>query len=371
MWQWIAPVLFIFSDFDNHRVRKLSAVATVPDFSFTSDTSSKVVNRGANVVVNLVLRSVNGFTGTVTLSSTGFPANSVSFSPGSTVVLGSGQTANVTATLTVAAGSTANSFTGTLTADAGSLHHEAPLTVTISDVPVVSTNGIVNAAGYSAGPVAPGEIITMYGTGLAPAGLTTLALDNSGKVATLLAGTTVTFDGIPAPLVYVSATQLSAIVPYAISGNTSSQLVISYNGKSSSPVTVPLTDAAPALFTANSSGSGQAAALNQDQTFNNAGSPAAVGSIVVLYGTGEGQTNPGGTDGQLATATYPKPNLGVTVTVGGQNAEVLYAGAAPGLVAGVIQLNVRIPAGTASGAAPVVVTVGSKTSPAGVTVAVQ
>jgi uncharacterized protein (TIGR03437 family) len=126
------------------------------------------------------------------------------------------------------------------------------------------------------------------------------------------------------------------------------------------------------LFTSDLSGKGQGAILNQDYSVNTEAHPAAKGSVVMIYGEGGGQTDPPGIDGTvtgniLATlVTTP-----VTVEIGGIQAEVLFAGAAPGLVNGVMQINARIPGGVPSGNVPVIVTVGSVSSQAGVTVAVR
>jgi uncharacterized protein (TIGR03437 family) len=137
-------------------------------------------------------------------------------------------------------------------------------------------------------------------------------------------------------------------------------------------VRTPVQAALPALFTADSSGAGEVAAFNQDGTLNSSAVPASRGSIVVLYATGEGQTKPAGTDGKLALDVYPAPALPVKVSIGGQDAEVLYAGAAPTLVAGVMQINTVIPAGVTPGSAvPVVLGVGTFASRSGVTLAVK
>jgi uncharacterized protein (TIGR03437 family) len=105
---------------------------------------------------------------------------------------------------------------------------------------------------------------------------------------------------------------------------------------------------------------------------NSAAKPADKGSVVVIYATGEGQTDPGGADGQLANGpAYPKPVKSVQVNIGGLPAEVLYAGAAPTLVAGVMQINVRIPADAQAGDNLVDVVVGGVHSQPGVTVAVR
>ena len=92
---------------------------------------------------------------------------------------------------------------------------------------------------------------------------------------------------------------------------------------------------------------------------------------MILYGTGEGQTNPPGVSGALAVSVFPKPVLPVTVTIGGRTADVVYAGAAPSLVAGLFQMNVKIPEDVPSGNLDVVVTVGSARSQTGLTVAVR
>jgi uncharacterized protein (TIGR03437 family) len=121
------------------------------------------------------------------------------------------------------------------------------------------------------------------------------------------------------------------------------------------------------------SGTGQGAILNQDGTINSAANPAAKGSVVTLFATGEGQTNPGGVDGKLAPGVLPLPAplLNVSVDIGSATLLPLYAGAAPTLVAGVFQVNVLIPANAPSGNAPVVLRVGTATSRPGVTVAIQ
>ena len=137
-------------------------------------------------------------------------------------------------------------------------------------------------------------------------------------------------------------------------------------------MTLPVASAAPGIFTADSSGRGQGAILNEDTSLNSLSNPARKGSIVVLFATGEGQTTPNGVDGLPAGSVFPKPNLPVTVQIGGVNAEVLYAGAAPGLVAGVMQLNVKIPETAPSGnAVPLTVQVGTQQSASAVTLAVQ
>ena len=230
---------------------------------------------------------------------------------------------------------------------------------------------MTNAASFLSGAVAPGEVVTLFGSGMGPATGAAAQLDALGNLANSLAGTQVVFDGIAAPLVYVSDKQVSAIVPYEVAKQTTTGMLVLANGGASATLTLSVAATAPGLFTADSSGAGPAAAINQDNTLNGASNPAAVGSVVALFGTGEGQTSPAGTDGLIANSTYPAPLGAVSATVGGLPAQIQYAGAAPQLTAGVLQVNVTIPAGVAPGANEIVVTVGGVSSRAGVTIAVQ
>jgi uncharacterized protein (TIGR03437 family) len=156
-----------------------------------------------------------------------------------------------------------------------------------------------------------------------------------------------------------------------VAGKTTTQLVV-VNGSDRS-VAMPVTVLAvhPALFSADASGRGQGAILNEDNSYNSSAIPALKGHLVQLYGTGEGQTSPAGVDGALALVQYPKPLTPVTVTIGGQNAEVVYYGAAPAAVAGLLQVNARVPDTIASGNAEVIIQLGAAKSQTGLTVAVK
>jgi len=190
-------------------------------------------------------------------------------------------------------------------------------------------------------------------------------------LSNLVAGTRILFDGVAAPLLYVRGDVSAAIVPYAVGGHAQTQITVEYQGAASAPMSVPVTAAAPGIFSADGSGQGQGAILNQDNSLNSQSNPAAAGSIVVLYATGEGQTGPGGVDGQMAGQPFPKPMLPVSVAVNKQNVEVLYAGAAPGEVAGLMQINIRLPLGLVAGNIPVTLSVGGTASQPGLTVAVK
>ncbi len=223
-----------------------------------------------------------------------------------------------------------------------------------------SLASVVNAASNLAGAVSPGEIVVLYGTTLGqPALVQNSPVD--GIFSTSLAGTSVSFNGIAAPVIYASTKQVAAVVPYGIAG-TSAEVTVSYQGQQSSAFTIPIVASAPSLFSLNQAGAGQAAAVNAvDGKTNDAMHPVKVGGYISLFATGEGQTTPVGIDGKIASGPIlPAPNLKVSVTVGGIPALVQYAGAAPGQVAGLMQVNVQIPSGVQPGGyVPVVLQVGN------------
>jgi uncharacterized protein (TIGR03437 family) len=238
--------------------------------------------------------------------------------------------------------------------------------------PQVPSNGVVNAASYTGGGVSPGEIVAVFGEAMGPASLIGADTSSPGVVDNLLAGTRVWFDGIAAPLVYTSAKQVSAIVPYEVAGKTSTDMRVEYLGAMSAPVTIPVVAAVPGIFVNDQSGSGEAAVINADGSRNSAANPASRGSFVSLFATGEGQTTPLSADGRIASGLLTQPNLPVTAQLDGVPAKVLYAGGAIGIVAGGFQINIEIPANVTPGpAVSVVVTIGTASSQPGVTIAVK
>jgi uncharacterized protein (TIGR03437 family) len=230
----------------------------------------------------------------------------------------------------------------------------------------------VHAASFQAGAVAAGEIVTIFPSQDAgPQQLVTAVLDERGRIATELAGTRVFFEDVPAPLVYTQARQISAIVPFAMAGRQSAAFRIEFNGAVVSQGRVAIVATAPGIFTL-AGGTGQAAMINENGSFNGPNSRSPVGSVVAFFVTGGGETNPRGQDGALAAAPIPRPVAPVVVTIGGIVAELVYAANAPGLVEGLIQINARIPAGVAPGVnVPVFVRYGNAQSQAGVTLSVQ
>jgi uncharacterized protein (TIGR03437 family) len=235
----------------------------------------------------------------------------------------------------------------------------------------VTVSSIGSAASYAGGGVAPGEIVVLTGSGIGPKALATTQVVGGTKLATQIGTTQVLFDNVAAPLIYVSDTQTSAIVPYSVAGKTTTQLVVVNGADKSTALPVTVLAMHPALFSANASGRGQGAILNEDNSYNTSANPVLKGHLVQLYGTGEGQTSPSGVDGLLALIQFPKPLTPVTVTIDGQNADVVYYGAAPQAVAGLLQVNAKVPEGVSSGDVEVIIQLGSVKSQTGLTVAVK
>jgi len=238
--------------------------------------------------------------------------------------------------------------------------------------PRVSTLGVVGAADYTSGVVTAGQAIVIFGSGFGPSQLAGLALGEDGRVATMVGETRVLFDNQPAPIIYAANGQVSAFVPFGVAGRTVTEMRVEYRGVQSPPVFVRVLASVPGLFTANASGSGQGAILNQDGTPNSVANPAAPGDVVVLFGSGAGQTDPPGVDGRLAGLPLSALTQPVQVLIDGQVADVAYAGPAPGLAEGVLQVNARVPANVRRGAnVEVQVIVGQFRSQPGVTVAIR
>jgi len=242
----------------------------------------------------------------------------------------------------------------------------------VGNKPLFVSSGMVDGASTLPGAVTPGKIVVLYGAHVGPSIFTTWQLRTDGRLSDSLANTQILFDGVAAPLIYASSDQLAAIVPYGVDGKTGTQVQVRNASLTSDPVALPVTPVAPSIFYSDYTGSGQGAIFNQDGiTVNSSAKPAEKGSVVSIFATGEGQTSPGGIDGLLATNVYPKPLGNVQVFINGASAEVLYAGAAPGQVAGLFQVNVRVPANAPSGDVPVQIQVGNAISQPGVTVAVK
>jgi uncharacterized protein (TIGR03437 family) len=237
-------------------------------------------------------------------------------------------------------------------------------------LPVPGIAAVVSAASFTSSAIAPGELITIFGASIGPSAPVGLALE-SGKVATSLGGLAVSFDGNLAPLLYAAAGQIDAVVPFAVAGKSTTLMQVSAPGGATFSATLPVSAAAPAIFVIGASGQG--AILNGDLSVNSPAHPAARGSSITIYATGAGLLSPPVADGTIVSATnLPLSVASISVTIGGQPATVGYQGAAPGLVAGVMQIDAQVPAGVTPGAAvPVTMSVAGTSGLNTVTMAVN
>ncbi len=191
-------------------------------------------------------------------------------------------------------------YQATLAINAGPIagQQSVPITLTVIPVPAPAITSVVNAASFAAGPVSPGSLASVLGSGFA------------GQTIS------VTFDSTPAQVLFSNSTQINLLVPASLSGESTSLLVVTVDGQASAPETVPLAPFSPAIFAGG--------VLNQDYSVNSAAHPAAPGSVLQIFATG--LSGDGTISVQLGGQTVGAPN---------------YAGPAPGL-AGVQQVNVVI-----------------------------
>lgn len=343
--------------------------------------------------------STNTPTATIQVSGSAanlsFTANASSTGGWLAVSPTSGTTGTNGATLTVSvnpAGLNPGTYTGTVVVSGTSGatgSSTTTITLTVS-APLPTITAVQNAASGAGGPVSPGEIVSIFAPAANPIGPGTpvgLTLDANGNVSTTLGGVQVLFNGTPAPLTYVSSTQINAVVPYNVAGLSLPYVQVKYLNQSSNAFNLTATSTAPGIFTQNGSGTGPGAILNQDGSTNGssgATKPAPKGSVVAVYMTGEGATSPTGITGKVNCPTgqactvqqLPVPLLPVSVTLIDSTgarypANFIFAGEAPGFVSGLMQVNVVIPTTVPSGTLQMVIAVGNNTSQSGVTVAVQ
>jgi uncharacterized protein (TIGR03437 family) len=224
--------------------------------------------------------------------------------------------------------------------------------------------GVVNAASFQpiTASLAPGELITLYGTGLSSVSMT---MQGGQTFPTTLGRVSVTIDDIPCPIFSVTPTRLSVIVPYEVASNHTglANIQATNNGTASNVVQMYLTDSAPGAFSQSQNGLGYAAAVHAATgALISTSNPAQPGEYISLYLTGLGVVTPSITDGALGPSNplsysdlYDAGNLSVYFndygpdgTVGNPG-NIEYAGLAPGL-AGLYQINVQVPtSGLASG----------------------
>jgi len=334
----------------------------------------------------------NGAPGNLTLSPTTLSVPQAGVSGRFNVVTGVG--CNWTSysdvgwlTITTSAGGTGNGGIGyTVSANpgaprSGNIHVGSQLFAVSQAgiaLPTIQLNTVGSAASYASAAVAPGEIVSLFGTNMGPTPGVGLQLANGGaSITNILGGVQVLFDGNPAPMIYASATQINAIAPVGLAGKTSTQVTVTYQGLTSTAAAVQVQRTAPGIFSADGSGTGGGAILNQDYSLNVRLNPAARGSVIAIYLTGAGVTNPGSVDGAVTGATPPFPSISqsVSVTIGGVSvpaANIVYSGAAPEEVEGLTQINVVIPSNVTPGpTVPITVTIGGVPSQTGITLSVS
>jgi uncharacterized protein (TIGR03437 family) len=227
--------------------------------------------------------------------------------------------------------------------------------------PLVNAGGVVSAASFQ-GPLAGGELVSIFGANLTTGGPYAAA---AFPLPMTLGSTDVRLNSIQCPLLYVSTTQINLQVPYGLSSNGSFPLVVGVNSLISAAQQLTFSETAPSIF--NSAGTG--AILHANYSAVSASNPATPGEIVLIFATGLGETVPPSTAGAAATSGLV---TGVSVTIGGVTADVSYAGVAPGY-AGLYQVNTTVPVTNPplSGNVEVLLTAGAVTSPSGVTITVQ
>lgn len=271
------------------------------------------------------------------------------------------------------AGLAGGNYSGTITLSSqGAANSPVTINVTlaVSQVTVPVVTAVTNAASFQPSSVSPGLLVTLFGTGLGPTQLAGPVVNQQSLFETTVSGVRVLFDNIPSPIVYVSSVQSSVVVPYEVAGRATVQMIVEVQGVRSAPLQLRVVDAAPGIFMA--ANSTNAAALNQNNTVNSPQNPVARGTYIVLYCTGEGLVTPPGINGQVIGTNLRRPLLPVRVRIAGQEVTPAYAGSAPGIVSGVIQVNVLVPENAPTGGAiPIDLLVGNFASAPGVTIAIR
>ena len=245
-------------------------------------------------------------------------------------------------------------------------------TGTSSGPPVIGSNTVVSTSSFQNGTVAPGDQVAIFGANLGPA--TGMRAPGGQPLPTSLGGTSVTFDGVAAPIAYASSTLVAVQAPALTAGSTT-QVQVKSSAGTTTNVPLPVVSVKPGLFTYEAGGKGQAKVVNQDGSLNGDGSTsgsrgAAPGSIISLFATGLGAVTPAIQPGNPAPSNpLSTVTAQVSAVIGGRAAQVTYAGAAPGLI-GTYQVNVVVPAATPGGAARVVISADGNSSQDDVTIQV-
>jgi len=364
-----AFAMFLNYDGNGNQFGETSISATSDD----PDTLSIFAAQRSDMALTiLVLNKTN--------AAIGDSVSLANFTPAGSVQVWQYSSANLSGIVTGAGTISGNTISATFPAYSMTLF-VVPAAQSVMTAPKPVINWVKNAASWDATAVAPGEIVAIQGTYV---GTSQFALGQAGtKLATSVSGVRVLFNGVPAPMLYTipisgNTQQLAAIVPYEVLANpsaTSVNVQVEVQGNRSDPLAMKVAIADPGIFTNDFSGRGQAAAfnVNRDATIRNGPSnPVARGQSLQIFATGEGLTSPPGLDGRITTTVAPTPEFSCSLSIGGISVTPTSCTENPNNAAGELQVTAVVPGNVTPGNnVPVQLTIGSFTSPAGVTIAVQ
>ncbi len=240
---------------------------------------------------------------------------------------------------------------------------EIPVTLRVmATAPVIAA--IVDSASYRTSAVSPGQLITIFGSGLGPDQGVGAPTPQAGQPVYSLGGTSVGFNGGAFPILYAQSNQVVVQLPlpedfgglYYIpqTKDLTVQFGTTFDGTIVASKSLSMDLPTPSLFTSNASGTGGLAAVNQDGSINSPKHPAPRGSMVLLYGGGILPliTHPDNCDvGYFASGVLARVDGTVEVSIGGESAYVLFAGVPLGMFCPMEQFNVIIPDDSQTGPA--------------------
>jgi uncharacterized protein (TIGR03437 family) len=215
----------------------------------------------------------------------------------------------------------------------------------------IQSYSILHAATLQPTILVPGQAITIYSPEFGPDASADAVPGSDGKIATTLSDTRVLFSGLAAPVLSVSKNQTTAVVPYAVDALSQATVQVEYKGQRTTGLRWQVDYFEPGVYTIAGNGKGQSRVFNEDGTPNSADNPAPKGSVVKIIGTGLGTTTPNGIDGKVGVQPPPAADYYVDVRIGGKLADIVFAGGAEGQVAGISQIQARVPDTAPSGPA--------------------
>jgi uncharacterized protein (TIGR03437 family) len=358
------------ADTGNHRVRKVSPggqITTVAgEGAFPLNLPRSVaVDPGQNLYIadtanhRIVMRSASGTLSVIAgLGAAGYGGDG-----------GDALSAQFSSPAAIAVDLKGNLYVADL--DNNLVRKLTPSTPVIFPAPVTQLPAVrfLHAATLLEGPVAPGQLLSIFAEGIGPVTPVSGTFGAGGILDILLSETQVLFDGRAAPLIEVRQSQIQVQVPYEVAGLAATHVEVFHAGTRKVDATLAVESSVPGIFTLAGS-TGAARVSNQDGSANSRANPADPGSVITLFATGAGQTIPPGIDGKRSAEPYPEPAEAIVVWMGGRPAEVLFAAEAPGAV-GIVQIGARVPAIVAEGAVPLALSIGSSISQEGVMVFVR